>query len=393
MLKTLLGGDQDSVDINTGKSIFAILWIAFIGTHVFIVQPGFVQGLIEYVGFSEELAGLLATWEGWGIAVGTVLVILVANKFSWRLLTLVFIIMCVVGNALSIGQADFGILRFLRFLTGVGAGGMIAITFIMAGLTARADRNFALIIVLVLSYGTIVMWGMPSAYQSIGMNGMLIFFCLFCLSGLLFLRHLPDSGEAHADLEGHYDFAQWLRYATLAAILVFNIGIGIVWVFLFPVGLETGMSEQGVANVIMISQLFGIAGALFVVFNEVRFGRLVPLMVGMAAIAFAIYLTIGDTTQRDFWLAVCGFNLLWNVIMPYTLSTAGEFDARGKTVSYAVALQMIGLAIGPYVATRLLSSGGFDAGSMAAIVAFLVAALLILPGVLAQRGRLKSART
>ena len=391
MLNALLGGNKESLDINSSSSVWAIIWISFIATHVFIVQPGFVQGLIEYVGFTEEFAGLLATWEMWGIAAGTVLVISIASKVSWRLLTLAFIIMCVVGNALSIGQASYDTLRFLRFLTGVGAGGMIAITFIMAGLTARADRNFALIIVLVLSYGTIVMWGMPRAYQSIGMNGMLIFFCLFCLTGLYFLRNLPDAGEAHADLEGDYNYASWLRFLTLAGILVFNVGIGIVWVFLFPVGLETGMTEQGVANVIMISQLFGIAGALFVVFNEVRFGRLVPLMFGMVAIAFSIFLLLGDTPQRNFWFAVCGFNLLWNIIMPYTLSTAGDFDARGKTVGYAISLQMIGLAIGPYIATRLLSTGGFDAGSQAAIVAFLAAAVLMLPGVLAQRGRLANA--
>ena len=142
--------------------------------------------------------------------------------------------MCVVGNALSIGQASYDTLRFLRFLTGVGAGGMIAITFIMAGLTARADRNFALIIVLVLSYGTIVMWGMPRAYQSIGMNGMLIFFCLFCLTGLYFLRNLPDAGEAHADLEGDYNYASWLRFLTLAGILVFNVGIGICLLYTSP---------------------------------------------------------------------------------------------------------------------------------------------------------------
>jgi len=305
MLNTLLGQKDHTVDIDSRSSILAILWIAFIGTHVFIVQPGFVQGLIEYVGFTEELAGLLASWEGWGIAVGTVLVMLIASKFSWRLLTLIFIIMCVAGNALSIGQANYELLRILRFLTGVGAGGMIAITFVMAGLTARADRNFALIIVLVLTYGTIVMWAMPSAYQSIGMKGMLIFFCLFCLSGLFFLRNLPDSGQAHADLKGNYDYQSWLRFSTLAAILVFNIGIGIVWVFLFPVGLETGMSEQGVANVIMISQLFGIAGALFVVFNEIRFGRLVPLMIGMIAIAFSIYMLLGDTSQSQCVALTC----------------------------------------------------------------------------------------
>ena len=94
---------------------------------------------------------------------------------------------------------------------------------------------------------------------------------------------------------------------------------------------------------------------------------------------------VGNISPANFWLGVCGFNLLWNLSMPYLLATAGDFDAKGHTVVYAVAMQMVGLAIGPFVAARLLGIGGYDAVNGAAVFVFLVSALCILPGVLAQR--------
>lgn len=392
MLKAFLGGNNLTVDINSQRSLFAIIFLSVIGPCVFIVQPGYIQGLVEYLGFSEPLAAQVASWEMWGIAVSTLILIAIAGSVSWRQLMVVFVLLCAVGNFLSIGQTDYDTLKWLRFLTGLGSGGIISLTFTMAGLTARADRNFAAIIVAVLTYGAIVMWAMPMLYQTIGMRGLLIFWGIFCLSGLFVIRDLPDSGAAHANHSKSYDYNQLLRYLTLIAILVFNIGIGIVWAYLFLVGLETGMPEQGVANVLMISQLFGIAGALFVVFNETRFGRLWPLLLGIIGIAVSIYLLLGDVSRRDFWLAVCGFNLLWNLVMPYTLSTAGDFDAQGRTVVYAIAMQMVGLAVGPYLAAKFFETGGFDAVNISAVAAFLIAVVLFIPGVLAQKSQVAESR-
>lgn len=377
-----------TVDINSRQSLIAIVFLAVIGPCVFIVQPGFVQGLVEYLKLSEQQAGLIASAEMWGIASGTLALIFLVDRMSWRRLCLMLLAFAVVGNLASVGQSDPVTLGVLRFVAGIGAGGLISITFTMAGLTRRADRSIALIIVWVLSYGAAVLYFMPQAYQAIGMAGVLVFFALFSLCGVVFVRFLPDSGDAHADVEGVYNYSMALRNLTLLAILVYNIGIGIVWAYLFLEGLATGMAEQTVANALMISQIVGIGGALFVVFFEVRLGRLVPMMIGFVGIAVAIAMLLNSPTQSDFWWAVCGFNLLWNLTMPYTISTSGDFDAKGQTVVYAIAVQMLGLAIGPYVAAQLLVGGDYDVVNSAAIAAFLLAGLMILPGVLAQRRRM-----
>ena len=64
-------------DVNSRKSITAIVWLAVIGPCVFILQPGFVQGLVVYMGFDEQQAGLIASYEMFGMAATTVLLNLV----------------------------------------------------------------------------------------------------------------------------------------------------------------------------------------------------------------------------------------------------------------------------------------------------------------------------
>lgn len=379
------------IDINSRRTLAAIIYLSVIGPCVFILQPGFVQGLVGELKLSEQQAGYVASAEMWGIAATTVALVFAAARISWRRIVLISVLVCGLGNLASIGQHDPRVLTALRFVVGLGSGGIISLTFTMAGLTARSDRNFGYIIVAVLSYGAAGLLLMPAAYALSGMAGVLIFFGLFCLSGLFFVRALPDSGEAHADRVRAYDFAGWLKSATLFAVLLYNIGIGLVWAYLFLVGTGAGMPDQDVANVLTVSQVLGIAGAFVAVLFEARFGRLLPLAVGILGGAATVGLLVGNVNSHEYWWGVCGFNLLWNVTMPYYLATAGDFDADKRTVVHAVAMQMIGLALGPLLAAWLLDHGGYDVVNGTAIGMFVASALAFLPGVVAQSRLRRSA--
>ena len=235
----------------------------------------------------------------------------------------------------------------------------------MMGLTERSDRNFGYIIVWVLTYGALGLLVMPSVFATIGMNGMLVFFAAFSAAGYLFVRHLPDSGESVALKEGRADYSVAVKRVSLLAILLYNIAIGIVWAYLFLVGLDAGMAEQSVANALTTSQFLGIAGAFLAVVLEVRLGRLLPLAIGIIGGAASIYLLVGDgdgdISANRYWIGVCGFNFLWNLSMPYMLATLADFDLRGRMVVHGVSMQFIGYAVGPFIAAQLLGLAGTTA--------------------------------
>jgi len=375
-------------DINSRRSITAIVYLAVVGPCVFILQPGFVQGLVAYLGFDEQQAGLIASYEMFGLAATTLLLSFVSRVVDWRKFLVACLILCVVGNLASLGQTDFTTLSLIRFATGLGSGGLVSLTFTMAGLTTHPDRSFGLIVVWVLTYGAFGMLLMPSAYEAIGMNGLFVFFALFCASGLFFVTPLPHSSDIVDAAEQRADYSELLKIVSLSGVLIYNTAVGIVWAYLFLIGLEAGMDEQSVANALTVSQFLGIGGAFLPVLLGVSYGRLLPLGISMLGGAVFIYLLVGEIGALLFWTGVCGFNFLWNVATPYLLASLADFDSRGRVVVHGVSMQFLGFAIGPLLASRLLTAGGYDLVNTSAVVLFVIATILFLPGSLAQRHHL-----
>ncbi len=389
-MRWLLGNSAGPVDVNARMPIVAVVYIAVIAPCVFILQPGYVQGLVEYLDFSEEQAGYIASAEMFGIAFTTMLLIFLEARFDWRKLTLLCLIIATTGNLMSLSLTDFESLAAVRFLTGMGSGGLMSLTFAMMGLTDKSDRNFGYIITWVLIYGALGILVMPTAFAGIGMNGVLLFFALFNLSGLLFVRYLPRSGVHHLrrSTPEPMGYSWRLKGLSLFAILVYNTSIGIVWAYLFLLGLEAGIAEQTVANVLTVSQFLGIAGAFVAVVLQLRIGRIIPLQVSITGTAIGIYLLVGKIALFHFALGVCLFNFLWNVSMPYLLATLASFDRRGKVVIYGICMQTAGYAIGPFIAATILGRSNYDNVYTVATILFIASALILIPGLLAQRERL-----
>ena len=55
MIKKILLHDG-AVDIDSRPTLWAVFLVGVIAPEVFIVQPGFVQGLVEHVGFDAQPA-------------------------------------------------------------------------------------------------------------------------------------------------------------------------------------------------------------------------------------------------------------------------------------------------------------------------------------------------
>ena len=388
MMSNYLGSRTTVIDCNAHKSIIAIIALAVIGPCMFILQPAYVQGLVEYMNFSEEQGGLITSVEMFGIAATAIGVNFVLNHINWRTLTVACLTISTICNFLSVGVDDAGSLMILRFLVGLGSGGLISITFTMMGLTERADRNLGLIVSCVLTYGAFGLLVMPTVYHLVGVEGLLVFFGVFNASGFLFVANLPCSNQAPVEaIRTGLSYPWSTRLVALAGVLAYNIAIGIVWVYMFLVGLEAGIGEQSVANALTVSQFLGIAGAMIAVIFEVRFGRLLPLMVGILGGALGIGMILGTPGILMYSLGICIFNFLWNVTVPYMLAAMAGFDASGQMVTISVALQMLGYAVGPALAASLLGVGGYLFINSIAIGLFVLAAIMLIPGLRAQSRR------
>ena len=67
-----------------------------------------------------------------------------------------------------------------------------------------------------------------------------------------------------------------------------------------------------------------------------------------------------------------------------------SFDRRGRVVVYAVAMQMLGLAIGPSLAASVIEEGYYANVTRLGAALFIASAIFILPPVLAQARRIRA---
>ncbi|KXU87472.1 hypothetical protein CI15_15100 [Paraburkholderia monticola] len=366
----------------TDSSSRARLWVAIlagvVGPEVFIVQPAVVEGFVKYLGFDAVAAGYAASIEVWGIALSSILLPLVAKRVNWRTVSVLSILLMAAGNAASAFTPAHDVFLVLRFLVGIGAGGLISLSFAAVGLTANPDRNFGYLIMWVMIYGALGLWLVPSAFALGGIRLLLFFFAAFPLLVLPFVRFLPRGGESapHSDANA-IELPTPAKASALLAMLLYFVAQGIVWAYLFLIGTNDGLDEQQVANALTLSQFMGVLGAWAFGACGARIGRSRALTASVLGGSLCLLLLTAHTTFAIFALVVCIYNFFWNVAQPALLSAMAVFDRRGRMVLAATAMQMIGLAAGPAFAAFVMTSGTYSTVIGSGVALFVASWFLI----------------
>jgi MFS family permease len=370
---------QRRIDLNGTSSILSAIILGTIGVLSFIVQPGLVQGFVSELGLDEIAANDLAFVEMLGVAIATYLVAYINNKVDWRVIVAASLVLAAIGNFASALISDPALFQVARFLTGFGEGGVISLSFTIIGLTVKTERNLALYLVLLLTYGALGLWAMPVAFDTIGLKGIFVVWGVLTLCALITTRYLPESAEGRVEVSPTAaQVSRFMLVVALLAVLVYNMAVGIAWANLFLIGIEIQNDEQAIANALLAAQFVAIFGALIPVFMEARFGRWMPTIVGIFGGAAFIALLLDEPTYSVFLISVCGFNFLWNFFMPFMLSAVGDMVTKGEIISVAVAMQMTGLGAGPFVAARIMESGGGHTAIELTTIGMMIVSFILL---------------
>ena len=365
-------------NINSHASVGSAIALGTLGVLSFIIQPALVQGFVSHLGVDEAEAVNLAGMEMLGVAIAAIVFALPGLRVDWRRALSGALALAIVGNGLSAVFSDNSSLWPARLLAGLGHGALISLSFTFVGLTQRVERNIALYLTLLLSYGALGVWILPQLLDIVGLSGLFIGFCGLLALGFLTVHHVPRSSDAREQIpESARDLSRPLVVTALAGVLCYNLAQGIAWAILFLVGLDAGLSEQSVANALFWSQVLAIGGALASVFLAESIGRSMAIAIGIWVGAACIALLLSRPDYAVFLIAVCGFNILWNFVLPFILAAVAEFDTRGTMVGKAIALQMTGLGLGPFIAAWLIADGDYQPAEWACIGFFAASYVLL----------------
>ena len=366
------------IDVNSNAAVASAVVLGTLGVLSFIVQPALVQGFVTHLGLSEPQAVNLAGLEMLGVAIATILLAIPRLAIDWRHALAGGLIFAIAGNLGSAAMDGSPYLWVARLVAGLGHGAIISLSFTFIGLTDRVERNVAIYLVSLLFYGALGLWIMPTLLDMIGIPGLFLLFAVLLTVGFVTLGSVPRSAAAR---DAPSPLARQLNIrllsVALAGVLAYNMAQGIAWAILFLVGIDAGLGEGQVGYALFISQVFAILGALMSVFLAERLGRWGPIAFGIFAGGACIALLLIRPEFNIFLLAVCGFNMLWNFVLPFILGVVGDFDKRGRMMGPAIAMQMIGLGGGPLLAAQLISSGTYQSVLLVCVGFFLVSYVLL----------------
>ena len=369
------------INVNGWPAIVSAVVLGTIGVLSFIIQPGVVQGYVEHLHVSDARAVDLVGLEMLGVALATVFMALIGTRIDWRVITAAGLLIAAAGDASSAGATHGDLFGWLRLIAGFGEGIIISISFTFVGITAKAERNVALYLVLLLTYGAFGLWYLPVILNRIDIAGLFTVFAGLSVVALITVPFVPHGyGAGSGARAGVRQLPNAMLAVALAAVLAYNVAQGIAWAVLFLVGTSAGLAEQSVANALFASQALAVGGALASVFLAERLHRDVAIAGGILGGAASIALLLGTPGLVLFTVGVCGFNILWNFVLPFILGRIGDFDASGRMMSFAVAMQMIGLGGGPLIAAPLIDGKSFRVVELVCIALFVVSfALLRIP--------------
>lgn len=384
--------DTNALSVDSWQTITSGIVLGTIGVLSFIVQPGLVQGFVTELGLSEAGANELAFSEMLGLALTTCLSIVMTRKLNWRWMLSVALVIAVIGNLTSLLLLKSHLLSFARFTAGLGEGVVISLSFTIIGLTKRTERNLALYLVLLLSYGALGLWLMPLAFDRIGLEGIFAIWAILTALSLVCVRYVPQSSQDHiTPRETAATISATMRGLALLGVLLFNLAIGIAWANLFLIGMLIEPDEQKIANALLLCQFIAIGGAVIPVFLEQKLGVIVPIAVCILGSAAFMSLLLGNPDYLVFTIVVCVFNFLWNMGLPFILSSVGGMDLSGTMVTIAIAIQMTGLGFGPLVVAFVLGQQGtFREVEVLIVSLYLISIIPLFIAILAHHRVLKT---
>jgi predicted MFS family arabinose efflux permease len=369
---------KSAYEPNRVRSIVGAIHINVISAAMLLIQPAFVQALVERLGFDSAAAGNIAGIEMLGVAAGAALAAMLAAHVPWRPASVLAIALMVASTLLSVTPSTGEGLGAARFVAGVGSGWLMSLSFEAVGRTRNPDRNFAWLVTCALLFGAAGVIALPAVLEVFGIAGVFVGLAAYYGSGLLAISSLPAAAQGGtATREGDASTPRipqvdaWSRRLAVAAMFLYNVAQGAVWSYLALMGTAHGLDGDAVSLSLTASQLAGLAAVLAAGALTTTVTRMRALAIGIVGAGVVLFLLAGPQPALMYGALVCAFNAAWNWTDPYLLGTMAAVDSTGRVMVWAIAWRLLGLAIGPFIAALLVHGDDFSGVNALGVCALL----------------------
>ncbi|GGW91093.1 MFS transporter [Alteromonas halophila] len=362
------------------EGMMARVMLAFLATAGLFyvnIMPAIVSGLIDSLGFSRADAGLVASLNIYGAAVGALVAVFIITRVYWKPLAVALLLGLIALDTLSIWVTEPLTMKLLRGLHGMVGGMLVGVSFAVIARVSLVHKTFGYLLFVQFGLGGLGVMFLPPLAPVYGTAALFLSLIAFSAVSLVMLLMLPAYRVEDAPKPTVGSDIQWRPLgAALLSVFLFQAANMGLYAYIIDLGKSYGLSLTFISPTLGISAWAGLVGAWLVIIFSTRLGRTVPLFVATTLTLLATIALHYSASQSVFWIANVLVGITWAFCIAYLLGICAEFDKEGKMAALGGFASKTGLASGPMVSALLLSGGDYTVLINVAAIA-LAACLLI----------------
>jgi len=343
-----------------------LAFLATAGIFYINIMPAIVDGLKEGLAFTNKQAGLVASANTYGAAVGALLVVFLVTHINWRKASYALLALLISIDLTCMFLRDPVVLIAVRALYGLCGGALVGIGFSVMSRTSEVSRTFGYLLTIQFGLGGVGIIYLPALVPAFGTKALFLSLATFGLVTMIMLpflsdypaRDQPDRKVAGLIPSGPAVFAliaTFLFQAANMAIYAYSIGIGKF----------AGLDPSFVSTSLGIGAWIAIAGSVLVIILSTKLGRLKPVSIAILITAMSTWALHYSDINPDswfssvFWLANVVIAITWAFTISYLLGMCAEFDRTGQMAALGGFASKMGLASGPFFAAYVVGENNY----------------------------------
>jgi predicted MFS family arabinose efflux permease len=368
-----------STNIHQESTLAAVMYAILATAGLFYVNLGgaFLSAFVDGLGVGRDEAGLIVSANKYGAAAGALIATFLVKNIPWRKAAAVLIVLMMIVDIISSQITSADNLIAIRFLHGTIGGISVGIGLSVIARTINPDKIFGMLLVVQYSFGSVGIWTVPRLVESFGHMAVFGVLMLFSLMTLLILPFIPNVREAKSTNNPFKINFSFLLVLALGALFLFQASNMGVADYAFELGKDIGLVNTEISNLLTAANIISISGGLLVYVIGTKYGRTIPLFLGVTVSAIFTFLLHYSENITIYFIANTVTGIAWAFVIPYILGLCASFDSHGQMAALAGFVSKVGLATGPLVGSMFILNYGFEMILNIATIALIGATLLI----------------
>lgn len=346
--------------------IFSAVVLSALGAMFYNLLPLFLGVAQDYRELDNQSVGLLSSMFFAGYTLTTSTAFFWIRRISWRLITLLALIVGSVALLVAGYSQHHSLLMFCIFIAGGAFSTIYGIGATALGDTSNPARWYGVKISAEAMLGAVLLFLLPgtliASYGFMGMMAGMVMAVLLLAPALIWL---PRSGSKQVEqLGGNEYIPSQLRMAVwiaLFAVTLFVFSATMFWAFVERMASIAGYEPVLVGRILSLTLVFAVLGSLAAVVMGDRFGSGKPLTAATIIFLMAIAWLSGTTSLVNYAIGACSLMLAIGLGITYVITIVAELDMDGRYVVLSVPAIGIGVMVAPAIGGLLTASQDFFA--------------------------------